>query len=527
MNSKDYWEKRRTEDKKRSINLTEEYINTELKDSYEKALDEIRKEVEELYKSLADSENISLNEVRKKLSNLEFKKIDFKKMAEKAAKENLKLKEVGEISKEALELIERTSKDFENLLKLYSKKGYITHLEVMQLNIERIVMELKNREQISIQAFLLDNYKDGYFRGIYNTQKGFGIAFDFTAPSLEDIKIAVATNWSGRHFSRAIWGSGKNLIKDIKDAIITGTIRGEGIDKMAKRITDRVNVSASNARRLVRTETARIHERCTLDSYKECGASKYQFLATLDRKTSTICRDNDLEVFDCEDAKEGVNMPPLHPNCRSTTIPYFDSKAVTKRAARNADGKYITVPSNLSYKDWYNSLSEDEKGKMSLLNKKDKNKTKDREAYEYYKNILGKDMPSLNKFLQSKYGDDTLVRDIRKQVYDIKHAIIKVDDSQFGGKAGKHMREFGLNVAKKEDRETYKSMIFDIRKNYEVRKIGSWQGQDKEVVMYLEKGRLLVTQQDGTFISMFSRWEYKGEIKDVKDNKRFKNGRRF
>ena len=89
------------------------------------------------------------------------------------------------------------------------------------------------------------------------------------------------------------------------------------------------------------------------------------------------------------------------------------------------------------------------------------------------------------------------------------------------------MREFGLNVAKKEDRETYKSMIFDIRKNYEVRKIGSWQGQDKEVVMYLEKGRLLVTQQDGTFISMFSRWEYKGEIKDVKDNKRFKNGRRF
>lgn len=89
-----------------------------------------------------------------------------------------------------------------------------------------------------------------------------------------------------------------------------------------------------------------------MDSYKDCEIENYEFMATLDNKTSVVCRELDGKIFPVKDAVPGKNYPPMHPNCRSTTVCAFDDDKVTKRVARDSSGKSYEVPSNMTYHEW-------------------------------------------------------------------------------------------------------------------------------------------------------------------------------
>ena len=49
-----------------------------------------------------------------------------------------------------------------------------------------------------------------------------------------------------------------------------------------------------------------------------------------------------------------MNLQSFHPNCRCTTVPYFDDEftAGTERVARDKDGKTYYVPGNMTYEEW-------------------------------------------------------------------------------------------------------------------------------------------------------------------------------
>ena len=49
-----------------------------------------------------------------------------------------------------------------------------------------------------------------------------------------------------------------------------------------------------------------------------------------------------------------MNLQPLHPYCRCTTVPYFDDEftADEQRAARDKDGKTYYVPGDMTYEEW-------------------------------------------------------------------------------------------------------------------------------------------------------------------------------
>lgn len=75
---------------------------------------------------------------------------------------------------------------------------------------------------------------------------------------------------------------------------------------------------------------------------------KYQYLATLDRVTSTQCRALDRQTFDFGQGP----VPPIHPNCRSTTIPVLNEKYnfLSEGRTRSAEGGPVSA--NESYYDW-------------------------------------------------------------------------------------------------------------------------------------------------------------------------------
>jgi len=87
--------------------------------------------------------------------------------------------------------------------------------------------------------------------------------------------------------------------------------------------------------------------------------SKYRYTATLDSKTSAICRALDGREFEYGKGP----TPPQHFNCRSTTVPVIDYEALgftpPKPGKRAAQGGM--VPDTQSYGQWLNDQSKEVK----------------------------------------------------------------------------------------------------------------------------------------------------------------------
>lgn len=346
MAGSNYWQERYLKDKARSINLSERYIKGRLKKYYTEAEKEIEAEIESFYEKYAKDEEITLAEARKRISSAEFNRSKFEKMA----KETAALKK--KYGKNIPEGIAKQIEGQERILNTLSKKGAITRLQGLQANIDNAILKLYDKQQLTIYDMLKNGYEDGYYRGIFRIQQQIGIGTDFTAVNEKAVRQAVLTDHGKGNFSKTLYQHSKTLSKDLQENVTVGLIRGESVDEMAKRISRRLDVSMSNAKRLVRTETAYIHELATLDSYKEAGITAYRFVATLDNRTSEICQDLDRQEFPIEEATPGGNFPPMHPNCRSTTEAVFEDEIESYRTARASDGSQYMVPRNMNYEEW-------------------------------------------------------------------------------------------------------------------------------------------------------------------------------
>lgn len=87
-------------------------------------------------------------------------------------------------------------------------------------------------------------------------------------------------------------------------------------------------------------------------AYKECGIEMYEFMVTLDHKKSKPCQELDRKRSLIKDAVPGKNYPPMHLNCRSITVAAFEDDKVTKRLAKDKEGRYYEVSSDMTYPEW-------------------------------------------------------------------------------------------------------------------------------------------------------------------------------
>lgn len=230
----------------------------------------------------------------------------------------------------------------------------ITRKEALQARIDNSVMRLREYEQKSLDKTLSSIYEEEYYRKIYDTQVETGRYFDFAKLDENAIRRAVDQKWvQGENFSDRIWRDKALLVKTLDKNVVQGVIKGEDFGTMVRQVEHDMQVDFHAAQRLVRTETNRIYNLAANDSYAEGGIEQYQILATLDNKTSKICQEQDGKIYDVKDMVPGVNAPPFHPNCRTTTIPVVVWNKIENRAARDTTtGKSIEVPGNMTYEQW-------------------------------------------------------------------------------------------------------------------------------------------------------------------------------
>ena len=204
--------------------------------------------------------------------------------------------------------------------------------------------------------FYNDLMKDSYYKATFDLQQQTGLAYHFSGLPETEIKRLQGLKWTGEAYSDRIWSNTGALASSVKDELLVSLMTGRNTRDTARAIAERFEVGQNKARRLIRTESAFFHNQMELLSYEDAEITKYRFVAVLDRRTSHICQEHDNKVYDTDKAEPGVNYPPLHPWCRSTTIAHDEDADYSKleRRARNPEtGKTELVPADMTYKEWY------------------------------------------------------------------------------------------------------------------------------------------------------------------------------
>lgn len=256
--------------------------------------------------------------------------------------------QLGKLRREYEKAIKQINKD------LLTAK-HTDRLEQLKLKLLAEIDRLMEYEEALTEETLLEVFEEGYYRSAYNVQQalGYGTGAIFIGPQAAEIAVGVA--WSGKNYSERIWQHRDVLAKKVEQILTKGTILGQSNAQMAKQLAEEMDNTFSNAARLVRTETNYIHNQASKQSYEALGLEQYQFLATLDLRTSATCAALDGKKFDLKKAQAGLNYPPMHPNCRSTTIPVVEYDAEEVRLAK-LNGDYYEVPSTMTYEQWHESI---------------------------------------------------------------------------------------------------------------------------------------------------------------------------
>ena len=241
-------------------------------------------------------------------------------------------------------------------------------LERLSDDLDRMRESIYHSEKTGSDAFYSDLMKDSYYKATFDLQQQTGLAYGFSGLPESEIKHLQSFSWvgDGSTYSTDIWKNTGKLTSSIKDELLMSLMTGRDIRETAQAIAERFNVGQNDARRLVRTESAFFHNQMELLSYEDAEIEQYRFVAVLDKRTSHICQEHDNKVYDRDKAVPGINYPPMHPWCRSTTVGYDEDADYSKlkRRARNpVTGKTELVPADMSYDEWYDKYVAKDKGK--------------------------------------------------------------------------------------------------------------------------------------------------------------------
>lgn len=389
--SDEYWQKRFEILQEALLNKGDKYY-AELIKQYEKASRNIQDKIILWYMRLADNNEVTLARAKQMLSNQELK--EFKWTVE----EYIRYGKENAINQQWI-------KELENA----SARAHISKLQAIQLEIQQQIEVLAKMQEIKVPELLQEIYTEGYYKTAYETQKGFNTGWDIQKLDTSTVEKVMSKPWTvdGKTFSDRIWTNKEKLIDTLHTELTQSVIRGDAPDKLIKTISDKFDTSRKVAGRLVMTESAAMSSVSRQDCFKNLGVEEYKVVATLDLKTSSVCRSMDGKVFKMSDYKIGVTANPFHPNCRSTTAPCFadlDDILTGQRVARDPiTGKTMYVDNKMTYPEWYEKYVKGNP-QAELNEKKLKNAGADQKQYDKYKSILGKEFSkNLDDFQNLKY----------------------------------------------------------------------------------------------------------------------------
>lgn len=384
---------------KKKTKLSEYWINR----AREKIAEDIRY-TEKVVELVNKQYGIALTRIEKEIATLFFRYSENNELSYTQAIELLTSEEYNDFRMDLASYMDHIEDPNIQLeLNTLSIKTRITRLERSFYNIQKEIDNVYLYQHKEIEDLLQHTLVNSYKKTLFNIGVGESLSEkSYHMLTKKDILKEFEKPWSGKNFSKRLWHNRSKLKDVLEEEIIQAAIQGTNSVEAIKRIINKFDVSKKAASRLIRTEQSYFSSLGNKKAYKELNIDEYIYIATLDLKTSSICRDMDHKVFKVDEAISGVNYPPMHPNCRSTTAPYTGELNGT-RIARDEKGKNIKVDKNLNYKQWHKKYVESNPNYV-VEEKKWKNRYSDKKQYNNYKRA-GVNVPeSFDKYQDLKYN---------------------------------------------------------------------------------------------------------------------------
>ncbi|MCD8368267.1 MAG: minor capsid protein [Clostridiales bacterium] len=421
MSSRDYW-------KRRSLNL-EQLLHTRAEKTvrqitglYDKAQEHIVEQIEKTFSAYVKGGTLN----------------------EQKANQLLTVRETEE-AREALREQYQTAtgqvkRDIWARLSAPAYANRISRLQALRDDIYAQARRVGLSEVEYVSDRLNDTLEQSYYRTIFDVEQYTGEGYRFDLLGDNQITAALSANWSGKNWSDRLWDNNQRFADAVEETVAVGILAGLRYDEMRDNLLHVVGLDDTegakyNARRLVMTECNYVANQGHLMGYKAAGIEYYIYLATLDLRTSEICRKLDGQRFPVDEAQPGTNLPPMHPHCRSTTMCDMSRAQLNRvnRAARDPiTGKSVTIPGYMTYREWYEKYVSGNP-QAEANEKKIRNQSSDKRQFAEYQQVLGENAPkTFADFQQMKYTDseawdalklarqDTqLQADIRAGKYDL------------------------------------------------------------------------------------------------------------
>lgn len=289
-------------------------------------------------------------------------------------------------------------------------EAYYHRIKTMEALQDSIYDECKQLERIERKvtgARYAEVMSEGYYRTMFDIQRGTKLGFDFVKLPKRAIQEAMLDGWKGRNYSKSIWKNTEKLAELAQDIVKAGLLSGAPIQTMVSQLNDVTQKGQFLCERLIRSETNYFANQGELRTYEQVGIERYDYLATLDARTSKICIALDGETFEVAEAEVGKNYPPMHAFCRSTTVAHFDDDLIgqlQRRARDPVTGRTIVIE-NMSFSQWHDTYVKG-KPEAEAAFFANKNKATDARLFPKYKLIFGDELPgSLEEFQKMKYTD--------------------------------------------------------------------------------------------------------------------------
>lgn len=394
-----YWEMREARNMYKDMQLAEDCAK-ELSVIYSKAAIYTAKQIEGIFNRFASKHHLTRDEAINLLSEADSR--DFKKLLE------VYKNKTGAQKREVLAELEAPA--YKNRMK---------RLDDIDKSINRLINAVASKERDAIDKTMRKVYESSYHHAVYEAARMSGLDLQ-TGPIDEGaLETILKKKWSGQNYSERVWNNTQKVADAIKEELMIGALTGKTEKEMTDSINEQFLSGRNNARRLVRTESSYIHNEAHFQAYKDYGIEEYRFVATLDLRTSQICRERDGSVYRVNDKKIGVNAPPMHPWCRSTTIMNLDDETMhnLERFARDpVTGERMKVPADETYKEWHKRMVEKHGAEaINTAGKSTKNYSSDKVQYQNYINVLGNKfvLDTLEEFQKIKYGNEKQWNDLK------------------------------------------------------------------------------------------------------------------
>ena len=353
MRSKAYWV-RRTADLEKAMQEDARSAAESIIKAYERSIENINNDIRNIFKTYV------VNGI-----------------PEKEAVGLLNAAERDKTYRELLSLYQNTANpqakaEIANRINAQAYGARISRLEGVKARIYTRLAEAANYSERTQQTLYTNTLQSSYYTNIYNIAKGINAGIDFTVLPKNAIERVLNEPWFGGNYSSRIWKHNDEFVKTLQETLESGIMEGHSVNRMAEQmldfINDGVNSIRMNTERLVRSETAHFMNQGQLAAYEEIGIEKYQFVAALSERTCDICGNLDSEMFDVAAAIEGENYPPMHANCRCTTV--MAGAVPETRIARNPEtGETYKVDGDMSFNEWKNSLTDEQRAALKYVDK--------------------------------------------------------------------------------------------------------------------------------------------------------------